>query len=93
MSDLQKPAVVDKRQELCARLGNTASRRIVEIASPKKKTVVTNVKSAAVMTASDETINLNDSESKNITERQLMLPERKMVVQRHEEPTKVYDGT
>ncbi|MBN2594538.1 MAG: polysaccharide biosynthesis tyrosine autokinase [Sedimentisphaerales bacterium] len=92
-SVLQKPAIVDKRQELCARLGNSASRRIVEIALPKKKTVVTNGKSAAVMTASDETKNLDDSESKNITERQIMLPERKMVVRRHEEPTKVYDGT
>jgi capsular exopolysaccharide synthesis family protein len=93
MFGLQKSAIVDKRRELCARLGNSASQRIVEIASPKKKTVAANGKSAAVTTASDETKNMNISESKNITERQIMLPEKKMSVTRHKEPAEIYDGT
>ena len=90
---LQKSAIVDKRRELCARLGNSASQRIVEIASPKKKTVAANRKFAAVTTASDESKNLNNSESKDISERQITLPEQKKAETRHKEPAEVYDCT
>jgi succinoglycan biosynthesis transport protein ExoP len=90
---LQKADIDGKRQELCARLGSSASQRIVEIASPKKKTTAANMKSAALTTSSDETKNLKNSESKNITERQIMLPERKKAVTRHKEPAEAYDST
>ena len=93
MFGLQKSAIVDKRRELCARLVNSASQRIVEIASPKKKTVAANRKSAAATIVSNETKKLNNSESKDISERQTMLPEEKKAVTRHKEPAEVYDCT
>jgi capsular exopolysaccharide synthesis family protein len=93
MSGFQRSEMVDKRQELCARLGNSASQRIVEIASPKKKILAANRKSAAVKTASDETENLNDSGSKNIAERQIMLPGKKKAVTKRKEPVEAFEGT
>ena len=92
-SSLQKSENVDKRRELCARLGNSTSQKIIEIASPKKKILAANRKSEAVMTASDEAKNLNDSGSKNIAERQIMLPGKKKAVTRHKEPVEAYEGT
>jgi hypothetical protein len=86
MTDFQKSAIAGKRRELCARLGNSSSQNIVEIASPKKKT-------AAVTTASDKTKSLNNSGSKNISEKQIMLTKRKKAVSRHKEPAEAYDGT
>ena len=93
MFGLQKSAVAGERQELCARLVNTKSQRIVEIASPKKKTVVNNNKSEAATIASDKTKKPNDSGSKNIAEKQIMLPARKKAVKRHKEPAEAYDST
>jgi succinoglycan biosynthesis transport protein ExoP len=90
---IQKSNLVDKRQELCARLVGSTSQRIVEIAAPKKKTVATNRKSAATKTASDKTKKLKNSGSENISEKKKTLPETKKAVKQHEEPAEVYDCT
>jgi capsular exopolysaccharide synthesis family protein len=89
----QKSPVVDKRRELCARLSKSASHRIAEIASPKKKTVTTNGKSMAATITSNKTKNLNKSGSTNIAERQITLTEQKKAVTKQKEPAEVYDCT
>ena len=93
MFGLQKSAVAGERRELCARLVNAKSQRIVDIALPKKKTVVNDNKSAAATIASDKTKKPNDSGSKNIAEKQIMPPARKKAVNRHKEPAEAYDST
>ena len=93
MIGFQKSDIVDKRRELCARLGNSASQRIVEIASPKKKIVAADRKPAEVSTASDKTENMKNSGSKNIAEKQIAFTEGKMAVRKHKEPAETYDGT
>jgi hypothetical protein len=93
MIGFQKSDTVGKRRELCARLGNSASQRIVEIASPKKKIVAADRKPAAVSAASDKTENKKNSGSKNIAEKQTALTERKKAVRKHKEPAEAYDCT
>jgi succinoglycan biosynthesis transport protein ExoP len=93
MFGLQKSAIDDIRRELCGRLGKPTSQRIVEIASPKKKTVITNRKSTVVTIASNKTKNLNNSGSKNIAETQITLTEQKKAVTRQKEPAEAYDCT
>jgi len=93
MKGFQKSDLAGKRRELCARLGNSGSQRIVEIASPKKKTAAADRKSAAVTTASEKTENLNNSGSKNIAEKQIILPERNKAARRHKEPAEAFDTT
>ena len=93
MIGFQKSDIIGKRRELCARLGNSASQRIVEIASPIKKTVAANRRPAAVTVASDKTENKKNSESKNIAEKQTALTERKKAVRKHKAPAEAYDCT
>jgi capsular exopolysaccharide synthesis family protein len=88
----QKPVVVEK-SEHPARSGNSETQRIVEIISSKKKTAVAQRESTAVMTVSDKTINLNNSGSKSIAERQKKLPVGKKAVRRHKDPAAAYDST
>jgi succinoglycan biosynthesis transport protein ExoP len=90
---IQKSTIVDKRRELCARLVNSTSQRIVEIATPKKKTIDANKKSELIPAASDKTKKQIDSETKNISEIKKTLTEKKKAVKQHKEPAEAYDCT